>query len=786
MRKPSRLLRGVLAGALAFGLTPMVAFADSSVTSLPSVVETLGEQQQQRWNAVKETGDLSKLTDRDAYNYEEGIAALSASPYAYTPARFDLRDEGVVTPVKFQNPWGTCWGFAAIAAAETSILSELGTTYETTGLDLSELQLAWFAQTALPEDGFSQGGEGCYAVDTTRPSNRLDTGGELFTATSIFSSGIGPVTEEMVPYRNAEGITVNMQDGTPIHYSTEGDWSVPEEMRFTQVFELEESSILPAPASRDANGLYAYNESGTIAIKHELMEGRAVQVAFAADTSHPGQTDPAQYINTDTWAHYTYDTSARATHAVTIVGWDDDYSAQNFLEGHRPPADGAWIVKNSWGSISEEFPNGNPDGWGVEGEGYFYLSYYDASMQEVETLDFDTKSSQGDSEFYYVDAYDYMPSDGVNVSPSENPVSMANVFTAEDDQALETVSVETATPETSATFDIYILNDNPSSPVDGDLVSTAAETYRYGGYHRTDLEKPVTLKKGQQFSIVVTLRTASGTYQMLTESKLNEAGAHYVRESLGIDVSSYAKGVINEGESYIGDSEGWADWKIVSDTLKAENPEGTYLDFDNFAIKAYSNPLDDSDDPAKPYDDVHEGEWYVDAVGYVINEGIMTGYGNGLFGPNDTMLRQDVACMLFKWLEPDKAAAYNDPEAIAASKNETYLPDVENGAYYTAAINWCVAEGIMTGHEGENPYFGVNENITREQFAKVLYEATGQQGAGIINGDFPDKDEVSPWAVTYMAWATGKEIITGIDGCLAPQLTATRAQVATMVMRASE
>lgn len=92
-----------------------------------------------------------------------------------------------------------------------------------------------------------------------------------------------------------------------------------------------------------------YNEAGTVAIKEALLAGDAVEIAFFADTSMPGEeAEENHYINTDTWAHYTYE-QVQANHAVTVVGWDDDYSKENFLEGHQPEHDGAWIVKNSWG-----------------------------------------------------------------------------------------------------------------------------------------------------------------------------------------------------------------------------------------------------------------------------------------------------------------------------------------------------------------------------------------------------------------------------------------------------
>ena len=97
--------------------------------------------------------------------------------------------------------------------------------------------------------------------------------------------------------------------------------------------------------------------------------------------------------------------------AVTIIGWDDNYSRENFLDDHMPPADGAWLVKNSWGSGENDFPYKGWSDWGIPGEktdengdpvldengdpimvgsGYFWLSYYDRSMSEPKAFIFDT------------------------------------------------------------------------------------------------------------------------------------------------------------------------------------------------------------------------------------------------------------------------------------------------------------------------------------------------------------------------------------------------------------
>ena len=93
------------------------------------------------------------------------VEAASADK-AKLPTKYDLRDDGYVTPVKYQNPFGSCWGFGGIAAAETSILSASGQTYEDTvksgnPLDLSEKHLVWFAMHPITaSEDETQVGEG--------------------------------------------------------------------------------------------------------------------------------------------------------------------------------------------------------------------------------------------------------------------------------------------------------------------------------------------------------------------------------------------------------------------------------------------------------------------------------------------------------------------------------------------------------------------------------------------------------------------------------------------------
>ncbi len=174
---------------------------------------------------------------RDNLSQPDSTVAAPASGKTY-PATFDLRaadlngdgePENYVTPVKRQNPYGTCWGFAAIAAAETSILSEMRTPYDQMPLDFSERHLAWFAGTPLPESHFTQGGEGIYQPGAEESSAAHFTGANALTATSVFSSTVGPVPESLAPYQGKEGrsTTTRTASRTSTAPMTTGPWTSP-------------------------------------------------------------------------------------------------------------------------------------------------------------------------------------------------------------------------------------------------------------------------------------------------------------------------------------------------------------------------------------------------------------------------------------------------------------------------------------------------------------------------------------------------------------------------------
>ena len=166
-------------------------------------------------------------------------------------------------------------------------------------------------------------------------------------------------------------------------------------------------------------------------------------------------------------------------------------------------------------------------------------------------------------------------------------------------------------------------------------------------------------------------------------------------------------------------------------------------------------------DNAKTFSDVSNSQWYADGVNFVTSHEIFAGVGDGTFAPNSTMTRAMLWTVLF---------------GLEGQQSET-----AGETWYSNAQDWAMKNGVS---DGTDP----NGSITREQIAVTLYGYAKAQGiAGTVTGDlskFQDASTVSSWATEAMAWAVQNGLISGKDnGSLAPQDTATRAELAQIMMQ---
>ena len=179
-----------------------------------------------------------------------------------------------------------------------------------------------------------------------------------------------------------------------------------------------------------------------------------------------------------------------------------------------------------------------------------------------------------------------------------------------------------------------------------------------------------------------------------------------------------------------------------------------------------------------PFTDVTSGDWFYDAVAYVYDKGMMEGTTDTTFAPTMNLTRSMIAQVLYNLEER--------PEAPGAAG----FPDVAAGAWYADAVNWAAARGIVKGYD--TGAFGPEDSVTREQLAAILYRYAQAKGYDTTQGgmavrEFSDSASISDWAQEAMAWAVNAQVLSGKgNGVLDPQGTATRAEVAQMLMNFGE
>lgn len=190
--------------------------------------------------------------------------------------------------------------------------------------------------------------------------------------------------------------------------------------------------------------------------------------------------------------------------------------------------------------------------------------------------------------------------------------------------------------------------------------------------------------------------------------------------------------------------------EVVPKTVMTEN--GVAIDVDeSVVIKVVDNAKDFVDD----------NTWAADAIAFVTSRELFNGTSENTFSPNDTMSRAMLATVL--WRMEGKEEADN-----------SVFSDVAEGKWYTEAIEWASEEGIINGY---GTVFGINDAVTREQMITILYRLVGEPAATTtVSG-------TSSWSAKAMAWAVEVGLIQGNGSGLNAYGTASRAEVATILMR---
>ena len=187
--------------------------------------------------------------------------------------------------------------------------------------------------------------------------------------------------------------------------------------------------------------------------------------------------------------------------------------------------------------------------------------------------------------------------------------------------------------------------------------------------------------------------------------------------------------------------------------------------------------------PISAYTDMKATDWYHDGVHFVLESGFMSGYGNKTFGPGDSTTRAMAATIIWNMAGKPKAVG------------KLTFTDVKDGKWYTEAIRWAAGAGVITGYTdgitGEL-IFRPDDNVTREQLSAMMYRFAQYQKVDVSVGEdtnilsYDDAFSIGAWAVPAMQWAAGSGLMGGrTASTMDPKANATRAEVATVVMRYS-
>ena len=360
-------------------------------------------------------------------------------------------------PIRDQNPYGSCWAHSSVGFGEMAYYKANTSERD---MELSELHLAYF--TYLGENvGDPLGGlDGDYNDNVG--SDIMDRGGNLALASNVLSCWVGAADEDIAPYEDAAAIL-------------NGTKSLPKSVAFTDRMHLQ--------------GVRKINMTDTALVKQMVKECGAVGISYYDN----------DYRYSDEYKSYYCEQAVTSNHAVMIIGWDDNFSKDNFRI--QAPSDGAWLIRNSWGGPDNEYSHFS----------YFWLSYADVTIYETGYV---FLYEDINSPNYYDNNYQY---DGAMQDGSislENKVMAANVFKAKanpEGEVLKAVSFATDSVNLDYTIQIYINLADPTDPESGTLVdeATVRGQTSTAGYYTVALSKEVALTEGTTFAAVVTLEKES-------------------------------------------------------------------------------------------------------------------------------------------------------------------------------------------------------------------------------------------------------------------------------------
>lgn len=386
------------------------------------------------------------------------------------PEKYLAMEHGQTTSIKNQGGWGSCWAFAAVAAAESAYKK-----INQNETDMSETHLINFLyhdNIAGPDGGLE--GDAVIPLMTTK----VDNGGNNMFTTFAMTRWTGIADEQ-----TDKSLVYPSEEDT----KKTKELNIPQEYAYTDIVHLQNS--------------YWMNKTDMDSVKKAIMEYGIVATYYKHD-----ELCSSNYVDKGTYngptAYYNYQDYGTG-HAVAIVGWDDNFDKNNFKYtainqdevfinagiSYIPQNNGAWLIKNSWGTDYGD-------------DGYFWMSYEDASLSDTMFV-FDFEESDN-----YDHIYQYDGSAGVRYESGE-AITTAAVYSSTGNQMIEAIGVGIASANTNYLVEVYSGLSDKNNPQSGKLCSRAAGNAQFQGFYTIRLDEYVSVSEGENFSIVVQLSGGS-------------------------------------------------------------------------------------------------------------------------------------------------------------------------------------------------------------------------------------------------------------------------------------